>query len=136
MSTIDKQSPGFLGPGMYPWWAAGVGVASVLVATAAGLLLPQFKTSVAWFFIAIGGGAVFLCAFDSQGVFRPWRMVFSIAIVLVVYRFLPLARPSLPPRVILVLCVSVILFVYLAAGGLGVAIGNVVQSRRNAKGNA
>lgn len=124
--VAGRETTRFLAPGLYPWWVAGVGFSSLLLPLAVSAVLPQSGIVASWFF-ALGSAIVFLSCLDSQGSFRPWRMVAAIALLVLIYKFLPSPRPTLPPRLVLGMLTAALLFYYGLAGAIGVFIGRAVK---------
>jgi hypothetical protein len=122
MNQEAKAQPdsGFIGPGLYRWWAGGVLAASVLVAIAAAILFARGNTVLAWAG-PLAFGVVFLCMFDTRGVFRAGRMIAAIAAVVLVERLT--LHVQLPNRLVLAGIIAVLLAIYSFGGGLAMAVG-------------
>jgi uncharacterized BrkB/YihY/UPF0761 family membrane protein len=57
-------------------------------------------------------------------------MVAAIALLMLIYRFLPPPRPALPPRLVLAMLAAALLFYYGLAGAIGVFIGRAVKQEQ------
>jgi peptidoglycan/LPS O-acetylase OafA/YrhL len=119
-------------PGQLRWWAGGVITAAVFLALTVPFVLPKLTNASLWF-LALGSAACFLSCFDYGGNFRPLRFVVVAFMLVAMYPFMPSVHTTFPPKLVLVLIVAVVLFVYTAAGVLGVAIGKAWTSDRPSK---
>lgn len=130
-SDSPVEVPGFIAPGLYSWWAAGVCVGAIVVAIAALLLFADVRVTEA-FCGALATAILFLCWFDTRGRFRAGRMVASIVVAVIIYRIL-VHKPLRPPNKLVTAGIAaVLLFVYSLLGGLGMALGKVLQRNRGA----
>lgn len=113
------QDTGFIEPGLYRWWVAGVLVGAVVLALVACLFFR--KTPQLALFAVLGGAGIVLGTFDTRGRFRAVGLLVSAGGVGVLYRIL--FHQGLPNRLLLALVAAALLFVYAACGAIAHTIG-------------